>query len=167
MQNSELKFIVDLNAGKMARWLRMAGFDADLFTGADDDAIVAAALTGNRILLTRDRRIMKHRAIVGGRIQAILIEDDHIKGQVLQILDMLKLDKSRFRPFTRCLECNRQLTKREKETIRHLVPPYVYQTQNRFAECPGCRRIYWPGTHWEGMSRKIDEIPDLEPDKPR
>ena len=150
----------------MARWLRMAGFDADLFTGADDDAIVATALTGNRILLTRDRRIMKHRAIVGGRIQAILIEDDHIKGQVLQILDMLKLDKSRFRPFTRCLECNRQLTKKERETIRHLVPPYVYQTQNRFAECPGCRRIYWPGTHWEGMSRKIDEIPGFEPYKP-
>ena len=166
MQDGELKFIVDLNAGKMARWLRMAGFDANLFTGGDDDAIGAAAWTGNRILLTRDRRIMKHRAIVGGRIQAILIEDDHIKGQVLQILDRLKLDKSRFRPFTRCLECNRQLKEKDREAVRYRVPPYIYQTQNRFAECPGCRRIYWPGTHWEGMSRKIDEIPGFEPYKP-
>jgi hypothetical protein len=156
MQNTELKFIIDHNVGKMAKWLRMAGFDARLFTGADDAAIIAAALTENRILLTRDRRIMKRRVIVSGRIIAILIESDHFKAQVQQVISTLRLDKSRFRPFTICLECNQRLEERVKEAINDRVPPYVYQTQEYFAECPACRRLYWQGTHWQAMSREIE-----------
>ena len=156
MRYTEFKFIVDHNVGKMAKWLRMAGFDAQLFTGADDAAIIAAALTENRILLTRDRRIMKRRFIVGGRIEAILIESDHFKAQVQQVISTLRLDKSRFRPFTICLECNQRLEERVKEAIKDRVPPYVYQTQEYFAECPACRRLYWQGTHWQAMSREIE-----------
>ncbi len=156
MRYTEFKFIVDHNVGKMAKWLRMAGFDAQLFTGADDAAIIAAALTENRILLTRDRRIMKRRFIVGGRIKAILIESDHFKAQVQQVISTLRLDKSRFRPFTICLECNQRLEERVKEAIKDRVPPYVYQTQEYFAECPACRRLYWQGTHWQAMSREIE-----------
>jgi hypothetical protein len=157
MQNTELKFIVEQNVGKMAKWLRMAGFDASLFTGADDDALITAAFAENRILLTRDRRIMKRRDIVGDRIKAILIESDRFKAQVRQVLSTLKLDKSCFRPFTLCLECNRRLEQRAKETIKDRVPPYVYLTQEHFAECPACGRLYWHGTHWQAMVREIDE----------
>jgi uncharacterized protein with PIN domain len=156
MRYTELKFIIDHNVGKMAKWLRMAGFDAQLFTGADDAAIIAAALAENRILLTRDRRIMKRRDIVGGRIKAILIESDHFKAQVQQVISTLRLDKSRFRPFTICLECNQRLEEQFKEAIKGRVPPYVYQTQEYFAECPACRRLYWQGTHWQAMSREIE-----------
>jgi uncharacterized protein with PIN domain len=156
MIDAELKFIVDHNVGKIAKWLRMAGFDASLFMGADDDAIIAAALVENRILLTRDRRIMKRRVIVSGRIKAILIESDHFKTQVQQILSTLKLDKSSFHPFTTCLECNRRLEECTKEAIKDRVPPYVYLTQEHFAECPTCRRLYWQGTHWQSMSSKMD-----------
>ncbi|MCX5831260.1 MAG: Mut7-C RNAse domain-containing protein [Deltaproteobacteria bacterium] len=158
MRYTELKFIIDHNVGKMAKWLRMAGFDAQLFTGADDAAIIAAALAENRILLTRDRRIMKRRDIVGGRIKAILIESDRFKAQVQQVISTLRLDKSRFRPFTICLECNQRLEERFKEAIKGRVPPYVYQTQEYFAECPACRRLYWQGTHWQAMSREIEGI---------
>jgi uncharacterized protein len=154
----ELKFIVDQNVGKVAKWLRMAGFDAGLFTGADDAVMVAAALTENRILLTRDRRIMKRRMIARGRIQAILIESDRFKAQVQQLLDTLKLDQSCFRPFTICLECNRRLEERDKEAIKDRVPPYVYLTQDHFAECPACGRLYWQGTHWKAMNREIDSF---------
>jgi uncharacterized protein len=156
MHNTEFKFIVDQNVGKMAKWLRMAGFDASLFTGADDAAMVAAAITEKRILLTRDRRIMKRRVIVGGRIKAILIESDHFKAQVQQVISTLRLDKSSFRPFTICIECNQRLEERVKEAIKDRVPPYVYQTQEHFAECPACRRLYWQGTHWQAMSREIE-----------
>jgi uncharacterized protein len=160
----ELKFIVDHNAGKMAKWLRMAGFDASFFTGADDAAMVTAALSENRILLTRDRRIMKRRVIVRGLIKAILIESDQLRVQVQQVLSTLRLDKSRFRPFINCLECNRRLEERTKEAIKDRVPPYVYLTQERFAECPACRRLYWQGTHWQAMNRGIDVLPNFGPD---
>ena len=158
MIDAELKFIVDHNVGKIAKWLRMAGFDASLFMGADDDAIIAAALVENRILLTRDRRIMKRRVIVSGRIKAILIESDHIKTQVQQILSTMKLDKSSFHPFTTCLECNRRLEECTKEEVKDRVPPYVYLTQEHFAECPACRSLYWQGTHWQSMSSKMDAL---------
>lgn len=156
MIDAEFKFIVDHNVGKIAKWLRMAGFDASLFMGADDNAIIAAALVENRILLTRDRRIMKRRVIVSGRIKAILIESDHFKTQVQQILSTLKLDKSRFHPFTTCLECNRRLEECAKEAVKDRVLPYVYLTQDHFAECPVCHRLYWQGTHWQSMSSKMD-----------
>ncbi|MDZ4163618.1 MAG: Mut7-C RNAse domain-containing protein [Smithellaceae bacterium] len=162
MHNTELKFIVDHNVGKMAKWLRMAGFNAHLFTGADDAAMVAAALAENRILLTRDRRIMKRHVIVVGGIQAILVESDQFKAQVQQIISALRLNISSFRPFTRCIECNRRIEERAKETIKERVPPYVYRTQERFAECPACHRLYWQGTHWQAMSRAIHGILSLE-----
>lgn len=162
MPDTALKFIVDHNVGKIAKWLRMVGFDADRYTGGDDAAIIAVALSENRILLTRDRRIMKRRAIVSGRIQAILIESDHFKAQVQQVVGTLRLDKRRFRPFTLCIECNRLLEERVKEAIRDRVPPYVYQTQGRFAECPACRRLYWQGTHWQNMNQEIQGIPNPE-----
>lgn len=156
MIDAELKFIVDNNVGKMAKWLRMAGFDALLFTGADDAAIVAAALDEKRILLTRDRRIMKRRVIVAGHIKAVLIESDHFTAQVQQVIRALKLEKGCLRPFTICLECNRRLEGRTKETVKDRVPPYVFLTQDHFAECPACHRLYWQGTHWQSMSRGMD-----------
>jgi uncharacterized protein with PIN domain len=162
MHNTEHKFIVDQNVGKMTKWLRMAGFDASLFTGADDAAIVAAALAENRILLTRDRRIMKRHVIVAGHIKAILIESAHFKEQVQQVVSTLRLDKSSIHPFTTCLECNKRLQECAKEVIKSRVPPYVYRTQEHFAECPACHRLYWQGTHWQAMSREIDGILSFE-----
>ncbi len=158
MQDTGLKFIVEDNVGKLAKWLRMAGFDASLFTGADDDALIATAQEENRILLTRDRRIMKRRVIARGLIRAILIESDQFSVQVRQVLSTLGLDKSKFHPFTVCLECNQRLEPRAKEAIRDRVPPYVYVTQEHFAECPSCGRIYWHGTHWQAMIRTIDGL---------
>jgi uncharacterized protein len=162
MHTMELKFIVDQNVGKMVKWLRMAGFDAGLFTGADDATMVSIAFTENRILLTRDRRIVKRRMIVGGQVKAILIESDRLNEQVQQLLGTLKLDKGCFRPFTLCLECNRRLEERDKEAIKDRVPPYVYLTRDRFSECPACRRLYWQGTHWQAMNREMDRIPGVE-----
>jgi len=156
MMDTELKFIVDNNVGKMAKWLRMAGFDALLFTGADDAAIIAAALNEKRILLTRDRRIMKRRVIVAGHIQSVLIESDRFTAQVRQVIGALKLDKGCLRPFTICLECNRRLEGCPKATVKDRVPPYVFLTQDYFAECPACHRLYWQGTHWQSMSRKME-----------
>ena len=60
--------------------------------------------------------------------------------------------------FTRCLECNALLEGREKETIKDRIPPYVYKTQDKYMECPACRRIYWKGTHWQAMIDKLNNF---------
>lgn len=158
MQTDELKFIVDHNAGKLSKWLRMAGFDALLFRGADDAAMIARASSENRILLTRDRRIMKRRAITRGEVNALLVTSDQPEEQVRQVLADLRLAAKHFRPFTICLKCNNPLEERAKETIKERLPPYVFLTQEQFAECPACRRLYWQGTHWQAMHRTIDEF---------
>lgn len=158
MSDTYLKFIVEHNVGKLAKWLRMAGFDALLFTGADDAVVIATAIDEGRILLTRDRRIMKRRDIVAGRIPAILIESDHFTAQVRQVISVLKLDQSSLHPFTICLECNQRLEKQNKETVKDRVPAYVFLTQEHFAECPACHRLFWQGSHWQSMSWGIDAL---------
>jgi uncharacterized protein with PIN domain len=61
-------------------------------------------------------------------------------------------------PFTRCMECNGLLEEREKGEIKEKIPPYVYKTQDKYMECPACRRIYWKGTHWQAMMDKISQV---------
>jgi uncharacterized protein with PIN domain len=131
------------------------GYDALLFTEEDDGKIVKIALAQNRAILTKDTQIMRRRLVTSGRIKAILIQEDEPKAQLRQIADALGLDYQ-FRPFSICLECNQSLVGRDKDEVRGLVPPYVFETQNLYMECPSCHRIYWLGTHWQAMSRELE-----------
>jgi len=151
------KFIVDHNVGKLARWLRLMGYDARFFDGDDDSEMVATAEAEGRVILSRDTRIMERRLITGGRIKAVLIDSDQPERQIRQVVDTLGLD-SQFRPFTICLECNQPLVERGKDEVAELVPPYVFKTQNQFMQCPNCGRIYWRGTHWQAMIKKLENI---------
>ena len=153
----EVKFIVDHNVGRLAKWLRMMGYDALLFTEEDDGKMVKIALAQNRVILTKDTQIMRRRLVTSGRLKAIFIEDDNPKAQLQQVVEDLGLDYQ-FRPFSICLECNQNLVERDKEEVRDLVPPYVFETQNLYMECPSCRRIYWRGTHWPAMSEDLDKL---------
>ena len=153
----EIKFIVDNNVGKLAKWLRIMGYDALFFTGEDDGRMVKVALAQNRVILTKDTQIMRRRLITSGRLKAILIEGDDPKAQLQQIAEVLNLDYQ-FKPFSVCLECNENLVEKDKDEVRDLVPPYVFKTQNLYMECPSCHRIYWRGTHWQAMSRELDRF---------
>ncbi len=155
-----MKFIVDENAGKLARWLRLMGYDTRLFSGEDDGQMVKIALAENRIMLTRDRQIPRRKPVVTGRARTILLSDDNPWLQLRQVMSVLKLEP-RHRPFSICLECNEPLLPRERDAVRELVPPYVFQTQTRYMQCPKCRRIYWQGTHWEAMSRRLQALGDI------
>ena len=154
---NNLKFIVDQNVGKLAKWLRIMGYDATFFNGSNDSHMVAIALKEGRIILTKDTQIMKRRVITSGRLKAIFIEPDEPEQQMRQLIKMLNLD-CWFRPFALCLECNQPLVERSKEEVKDLVPPYVFQTQNQYMECPACHRIYWRGTHWREMTRKLEQL---------
>ena len=138
------------------------GYDTLFFDGSDDSRMVATALAEGRVILTRDTQIMKRRVVTSGQLKAILIKSDEPEQQMHQIIDTLNLD-CRFRPFALCLECNQPLLERSKQEVKDRVPPYVFQTQNQYMECPACHRIYWRGTHWQAMTRKLKRFMKSQP----
>lgn len=152
-----MRFIVDSNVGRLARWLRIAGFDTLFIRGIDDNRLVRIALDENRALLTRDTQIMKRRVAATGRLKVIFIRDDGVKSQLRQVFSALNL-AGQVSPFSLCIECNEPLLPRTREEVEKLVPPYVYQTQTQYMQCPACRRVYWRGSHWQRMVRELDEI---------
>ena len=154
---NELKFIVDHNVGKLTKWLRIMGYDTLFFDGSDDSRMVTQALDEGRVILTRDTGVMKRRVVTSGRLKAILITSEEPEQQIQQVIEVLNLD-CQFRPFTLCLECNRPLVEKTKEQVNDLVPPYVFQTQNQYMECPACHHIYWRGTHWEAMTQRLEKL---------
>ncbi len=153
----EPRFIVDSNAGKLARWLRIMGYDAIFINTIDDQALVNIAMAEDRVLLTKDTQIMKRRVITSGRLKAILITDDDALSQLRQVVETLNLDY-KFNPFSRCLECNEPLVSRAKEEVGDMVPPYVFKTQTQYMQCPSCQRIYWRGTHWQRMEKELERL---------
>jgi len=154
---NNLKFIVDNNVGKLAKWLRIMGYDTLFFNGSNDSRMIAIALAEERVVLTKDTQIMKRGVITRGRLKAIFILSDEPELQMHQVIDALHLD-CRFKPFTICLECNQPLLEKSKQQVKELVPPYVFQTQNQYMECPTCHRIYWRGTHWQTMTEKLRKL---------
>jgi uncharacterized protein with PIN domain len=153
----EIRFIADSNVGKLARWLRIMGYDALFFNNIDDDRLIDIALKEKRIVLTRDTQIMRRRVVTNGQMKVILLQTDNPEEQLRQVVKELKLDYH-LGQFTRCLECNQSLLPKTKEEMKDLVPPYVFRTQNQYMQCPSCRRIYWRGTHWQRMKKELERL---------
>jgi uncharacterized protein len=151
------KFIVDANVGKLAKWLRMMGFDTLFFDGPDDGGMVKIALQQDRTIITRDTGFMKRRAVTTHRVRAILVSGDDSKKQMQAVLAELELS-GKARPFTRCLECNAELKELDRKEAAGLVPERVYEIQDQYMVCPSCSRIYWRGTHWKAMTGKLLEF---------
>ena len=152
-----VRFIVDNNVGKLAKWLRTMGYDAFFFKDIDDDKMVRIALSQDRVLLTKDRQVLKRRVVTSGKLKAVLIKDDDSKMQLASVIRQLNLNCN-FKPFSLCLECNEKLIRRAKDQVRDRVPTYVFQTQEEYTECPACHRIYWRGTHWESMRKELERL---------
>ena len=132
----------------------MMGYDTLLFDEPDDGRMIVIALREGRIVITRDTQIMKRGVITSGRLGAILITTDEPEMQMQQVMENLNLD-CQFKPFSICLECNQPLVARSKQEVADRIPPYVFQTQSEYVECPTCHRVYWKGTHWQAMVKKI------------
>ena len=136
-----MKFIADVMVGKLARWLRILGFDVAYSNKFEDDELLRIAEGENRIILTRDRGLASRRMSA----KCLLIASDNYKEQVRQVIAEFNLEH--FDMFSRCIECNTELRQVDKEDVFERVPPFVYLTQERFAMCPSCGRVYWHGTH--------------------
>jgi len=153
----EVKFIADNNVGKLARWLRLMGYDTLLFEQKDDGQMIKTAMGEDRVILTKDTQFMKRRLVTNGKIKTILIREDDPKIQVQEVVKTLNLNYH-FKPFSLCLECNQVLIARSKEEVKNSIPAHVFKTQTQYMECPACHRIYWQGTHWRDMVKKLQDL---------
>ena len=142
----ETRFVADCHLGGLARLLRMAGFDTLFRNDFADPELAAISIGERRILLTRDRELLKLRGITHGCYVHALKPVRQFQ-ELVQRLDL----QDRFRPFSRCLECNAPLRPIDKPLIADRLPPAVREHQQHFFTCDQCRRIYWQGTHWQRM----------------
>jgi len=142
------RFVADAMLGKLARWLRILGYDTLYDSRAEDNELVRLARAESRILLTRDRDLARRRGV-----RCLFIDKEDVEAQLAQVVRELELSTTN--AFSRCIVCNGSLEPADKEAIRDQVPPFVYSSQERFARCAGCGRVYWPATHWQGMRERI------------
>ncbi len=134
-------FAADVMLGRTAKWLRMLGFDTFYDNHAGDEELKQLCLGENRVLLTKDMAL--HQAMPAGSSR--LVESVHPRQQLVELAAALRLDRFALPP--RCSLCNGELAAIGKESVKGLVPPYVFRTQDSFQRCDRCHKIYWPGTH--------------------
>ena len=149
-----MRFVADCMLGKLAKWMRMLGYDTTYIPDADDDDLVRIAVRENRILLTRDTRLCERRMV---RRRCVFVDWGSTKHQVRQVLKALDLSVSRESLFTRCAVCNGEVTPLDKSDVRGRVPPYVYKTQADYGYCANCEKIYWRGTHVQHVLEALGE----------
>ncbi len=153
MVSEPLKFMADSMLGRLARWLRILGYDVVYETSISDDDLIAKALRENRIILTMDRELADRESAKN----VLLLKSYDYKEQLKHVITHYKID-CESHIFSRCLLCNERLDSIEKEKIKDKVPPYVYASHDEFDICPQCCRIYWSGTHRGNILETLDEI---------
>ncbi len=152
------RFVLDVHLRKLARRLRLLGFDVDYRNGRDDPELAKIAAEESRILLTRDRQLLMRRNVERG----IIIRNTDPDRQVVEVLDRLQLT-SRCIPFTRCIECNGLMRpvpadSAEFGEIREDIPPGVLAWCKEYFRCDSCGKIYWKGSHYEKLRRIVEKI---------
>ncbi len=146
-----VKFLADGMLGRLAKWLRILGFDTLYDPALDDYALLRLARAEGRVLLTGDRELA-HRP----GAQSLLIESTELEAQLRQVIVALHLHPDA--AFSRCPVCNTPLETLERETVRDRVPAHVLKTYIEFRHCPHCDRVYWPGTHRARMLEMIARL---------
>jgi uncharacterized protein len=144
----EVKFAAEKTLGKLAKWLRILGFD----TIYDPD-ILKPAQSG-RILLTRTKRI-RDEYITD---KLIFIESDKPFKQLKEVIKTLRIVNEDIKAFTRCIRCNTKIKTIDKKLIHSVVPDYVWENQNSFKICNECKRIYWHGSHTKQSIELIKKL---------
>ncbi len=144
------RFAVDIMLGKLAKWLRVLGFDAPSMP-LDDRVRIDALLCVGIIPVTR-REIF--RDIEG----VLFIRNDHQLDQLKELISSLIIGIDELRPFSRCSLCNAGLLQIPREAAFGAVPDYVLETVSDFRMCPECSRVYWPGSHRQKMFDELESV---------
>jgi uncharacterized protein with PIN domain len=149
----ETKFVLDVHLGKLAKYLRMLGFDTRYENDNDDPEIIRISLTEHRIILTRDIGLLKVKTVS----HAYYIRSQHPKGQLSEVLKHFDLYQA-INPFNRCIKCNGKLEPVEMEEIIQQLEPLTKKYFHQFARCSSCRSIFWEGSHFDRMNSFINSI---------
>jgi hypothetical protein len=138
-----VKFITDTNLGKLAKWLRILGYDTVWYRGEANRNFLRKAEREGRVVLTR-KKDMAARQFSG---KLVTIRSDGVQEQLGEVMEKLSITADPDRLFNICVRCNKALVAVDREDVSGMVPAFVYDTQSAFRTCPGCKGIYWPGTH--------------------
>jgi uncharacterized protein with PIN domain len=158
-----LRFIADVMLGRLARWLRILGYDTAYDKAITDEALVERAVREDRWLLTRDKNLALRRLLRG---RHTLILNDDVEGQLHQLHRDLKIELGlTHQRAYRCADCNVALSAIPHNDAASLVPPFVAEQYQAFLQCPHCRRVFWPGTHWQDLDRRLTAIDARSVDK--
>jgi uncharacterized protein len=156
LRAESLAFIADAHLGGLAQLLRLAGFDTRYDNHFPDDEIEQLALAEKRVVLTRDRELLKRRTLVHGCYVRALQPDR----QWREVATRLGL-ASHIRPFRLCLMCNAPLRQASADELGGRVPDGVLERHDRFVTCDVCRRVFWEGSHWQRMRARIEDLRDV------
>jgi uncharacterized protein with PIN domain len=148
-------FAADRTLGKLAKWLRILGFDTNIEIDVPADRFYAH-LEKDRIVLTRTVAIKKqfkaHRLV--------FITSNHLDLQLRQVITEIGICPTDTRPFSRCIHCNVPILDAAPEDVCGLIPDYIYETHNEFHKCLQCNRIFWPGSHTRRSLETIEHLFD-------
>jgi uncharacterized protein with PIN domain len=147
------RFVVDCNLGRLARYLRLLGFDCVYRNDYSDADVARISQQQHRIVLTRDRRLLLRKIITHG----LFVRSVKPRDQVREVLERLDLYRD-LRAFTRCTRCNATLERVAKGAVEDRLEPKTRKYYQRFLQCTECGQIYWQGSHHDRAQRLIDEL---------
>jgi uncharacterized protein len=148
-----IRFVADGHLGGLTRNLRLLGFDVAYPKNADDRQLLEVMACENRALLTRDRRLLMHAIVEHGYYPRSQNADQ----QTIEVVRRFDLSEL-MAPFTRCLRCNAPLEEAAKADIIDKLEPLTKIYYNQFRRCPGCKQVYWSGSHFTKLQERIEEI---------
>ena len=146
-----IRFVADVNVGKLAKLLLMLGFDTEYSNGFSDDTVAEIAFRNKRVVLTRDTSLLKRKKVTFAK----RIRQERPESQLKEVLEYFGLDKGPFEFLSRCTTCNKKLQPIKKQTIVHRLEPKTRKYYDTFKICPGCCRIFWQGSHYEDMKNRF------------
>lgn len=149
----EPKFILDVHLGKLVKYLRMAGFDCLYDVSLVDKQIIDISILHQRIILTRDKGILKNGRVTHG----MFVRATTPTQQFREVISRLQLERF-VKPFTRCTACNEPISQVEKKEISDQLLPLTRKHYTEFFRCTGCNKIYWEGSHYKRMKQLMDSI---------
>jgi uncharacterized protein with PIN domain len=148
-----VRFVADVHLGKLARRLRLLGFDTVWSPDASDPQLVRISVDEGRVLLTRDRGLLKRREVRRG----FFVRDDDALEQAIDVVVHLGIGRD-IDPFGRCTVCNGRLEQVEKADVEESLPPRTRREFTTFRRCRACGRVYWEGSHHARLARVVDEL---------
>jgi len=152
MAENRKKFLLDENLAKLAKWLRMLGYDVAIYRSINNEKKISLCNKERRVYLTRSNKIAKRKEI----FSRMLIRTEKYDEQLLEMLHLLEFNNKMLS--SRCLVCNDKLQKIQVEKIKDLIPKYVTDNFSDFKICRKCGKIFWNGSHYAAMKSKLKNL---------